>query len=122
MHNYTQLDYTMAYLKHNDINKISLNTLFQILDVLTTNKDLFLKYYREKDSKVLNRLWFLISLVSGAIIFKYSKIMGISVGVLLAYSPYFALSKIGMIEYNNLIEELNNTIDEKCETLNRRKI
>ena len=75
MHNYTQLDYTMAYLKHNDINKISLNTLFQILDVLTTNKDLFLKYYREKDSKVLNRLWFLISLVSGAIIFKYSKIM-----------------------------------------------
>ena len=111
--NYDQLDYVLAYIKHNDINKIPVNTLLQILDFITTNKDLYLKYYHEKDLQVLNKLWLVISIVAGVLLFRYSRITGISAGALLAYAPNFALSKIGTIEYNELVEKLNSTINEK---------
>lgn len=111
--NYDQLDYVLAYIKHNDINKMPVNTLLQILDFITTNKDLYLKYYHEKDLQVLNKLWLVISIVAGALLFRYSRITGISAGALLAYAPNFALSKIGTIEYNELVEKLNSTINEK---------
>ncbi len=110
-----EINYIVAYLKSHKIEDMNTYTLFRFLDFLKENEEAYIKYSGKTNiSNKMTSLWNILSIaLSYCILLKSNLIISLLVGAGLIYIPNITLSKFSVMEYNELVTRINDTINKR---------